>query len=987
MHSQKTMRSGAASNRLIEELETKIRLLERKRLEDRDLRQNLDHAEQEREQYKSIIEKLQNKYRPQQQEVAELKKQLGEWEKKGVDLENLQAEHDSQLEMITLDREMAEEMAQACKAELEALRAHCEEADLELEILREENSELGKEMTPEERESAGYAQLQHSNERLRDALLALRDRSVDEKEELNGKIEALEEQLCDFDQLKARHEENREKLFRSEADTEDLRQQLEVALQAEEMIEGLTERNGKLESTVDNLKAAIEDLENLRELNDELEVNHVKAEKQMQEEIDFKESLLYDRDKTLNVLQEMLDDQDHTITQFRALVNQLQADMADAKASQQLSVTEAKDLEGKSRAMLDLNLKLQNSAAKTQVKTIDLELRKLDAQEASEHLSIVQLFLPESFRAERDSVLAMLRFKRIGFKVALIHGFVKDRLASFDATAREDDIFATCEVLYRLTWISSMAQRFIRSIYSCSSHDFAQYEGALYELEPVERAVNGYIDGLRRDELKEATMAQELQRSTAVMAHLGSLHLKDDLASHADDLLMRTECLQSQLESATAALQIARTMIARNSPQSESDDEDEGSVSDTSIILTRLDSLANSARSAKVTAQKSHRVLLEDLHTRSLTLDGSCTKALQDSETIAKDVVEYTTRAGHELQMLFGDEGRSGMVAPVDVASALSRAAMVAFSIPEPEAGPLVTLASRMKELTSVLADWENLLTDLDNTVEFERAPEPWVQRATELKQTKLNTLDTEAELKRTLETLRSRDIAVKEKERELEEQSVKIEMLEARMRDASKRSARIAELESVVHELKEEIRKSKRELEKTRGEVSRQLEAARHEGAQSDGKPQGRSSSKSDDRAASEGVAWELKIRQQKTDALESTVRYLTQENHQLRLPAPDSPLAVQQTLSWLHDDAGAIPTYRSQASSHCALPRDVSKRKAKEILARMLDVATSKESGVRVDLSTLPDNKLAWRPARERGRWKVEKAREEWEALKAWA
>jgi dynactin 1 len=37
-------------------------------------------------------------------------------------------------------------------------------------------------------------------------------------------------------------------------------------------------------------------------------------------------------------------------------------------------------------------------------------------------------------------------------------------------------------------------------------------------------------------------------------------------------------------------------------------------------------------------------------------------------------------------------------------------------------------------------------------------------------------------------------------------------------------------------------------------------------------------------------------------------------------------------------------------------------------------------------IDLSKMPENKLAWRPAKESSRWKVEKRKEEWEMWKDW-
>ncbi|KAI7100706.1 hypothetical protein KC352_g37952, partial [Hortaea werneckii] len=485
------------------------------------------------------------------------------------------------------------------------------------------------------------------------------------------------------------YDETREKLLRSEADTNDLRQQLEAALESEEMIEELTERNGRLEAHLGQLRTTIEELEDLRELNDELEVNHIEQEKQLQEEIDFKDSILLDRERTAKQQQEALDEADYTITRYRGLVSQMQKDIADMQASKQLSETEAADLNSKSRAMLDLNMKLQTSASKTQVKTLDLELRKLEAQEAGEHLAIVQLFLPEAFHAERDSVLALLRFKRIGFKAGLVQSFIKERVESFGTRGQDEDVFAACDVADKLTWIAGMSERFVTSICGCSVEDFAKYEGALYELEPVERALNAYIDGLRREDVREKDWAEELQRSIAVMSHLAEVHVKDDLPSQADALMMRTNCVQGLLESAASALGLMKGMVAKNvsADENEDSDDDEGSASDLAIILNRAEALMSHSRNAKVMAGKTHRALM-DLLQRSLTLDTSHTEAFDSVEGATEAIAKYTRQAGEALQELFGEEGRNEPFTTDEVASALSRTATSTFSLPSSEAGP-----------------------------------------------------------------------------------------------------------------------------------------------------------------------------------------------------------------------------------------------------------------------------------------------------------
>lgn len=1010
LHSQRTVRSSAQSARQIEELEAKIRQLERKRQEDRELKKSLDKVQEDRDRYQGIIEKLQKKYQPQQQEIAELKKQLTEAESKGQSVEELQAEHESIMEMALLDKEMAEEMAEGLKAELDALRANQEELELEVEVLREENTEFSKEMSPEERTSAGWLQMEKENDRLRDALLRLRDLTQDREGELKEQVQELEAQVKEFEAFRKQFDDAKEKLLTSEATADDLRQQLEAALGAEEMIEELTERNMSMQEKLDDLRVTIEDLENLRELNDELEINHIEVEKQLSDEIDFKDSLIFDRERTAKQQQEALDDADYTINRFRELVTQLQSDLQDMQASKQISDTEAADLSTKSRAMLDLNLKLQTSAAKTQVKTIDLELRRLDAQEASEHLGIVQLFLPDAFQAERDSVLALLRFKRIGFKANLVQGFIRERIASFGARGLDESVFAACDVMDKLTWVSAMADRFVNAVCTCSVEEFASYEGALYELEPVERALNSYIDALRRDDLRERDMADELQRSVAVMDHLASLHVKDhDIAGHADSLLMRTLCLQGQLESTASALGVAKTLVENKLRFSQEDDdgdddeeseEDDEGIAAAKQIIGRIESLISQARSAKVTAGKTHRAL-SDLQARSLTLEPSCTDSFEGTESLATQISTFGRQVGDALQMLFGEEGRVEPFTPHEVASTISRAATTVFALGGPEAGPFTALAERMRNLADALTEISSLPTDLDNTVEFERAPAPWVARAEQLKLTKLTSIDTEAELSRARETLKEREVELKERDTELEEQSVQIEMLEAKMRNASKRSAEIAKLEHDMHEARDAEQRAKAELAQARKEAELAIERARSESSRLASEQQrggkhlsygagGHHQPLLDSHAMGSGVQLTLDRQEHQITSLRGAVRYLQTENTRLKIPPPStaaSSSSSPSSLAWLHQ-----PLIQPKTAKYKR--QEALRKEGKDVLARLLLLGTSDSSssssssprpGV-VDLTLLPENKLAWRPAKESSRWKVESAREEWEAWRAW-
>ena len=414
--------------------------------------------------------------------------------------------------MATLDKEMAEEFADSMKLELQTLRQKHEELELEAEILREENQELGKEISPSEKTSQGWLQLERSNERYREALMRLRDVTQEQEADLRDRIASLEHDLQDFTKTKEEGASANERLAEADALAEDLRQQLDAALGGEDMIEELTEKNLALNERIDELRLNIEDLEALKELNDELELNHTENEKQLQDEIEYNESLLADESRKLAVQDGTIQDLEYTVSRFRDLVTTLQSDLEEMRSSQQITEAQASELSVKSRAIMDMNLKLQTSALKTQIKAIDLELGKMQASESAEHLAIVQNFLPEAFHSERDSIQALLRFRRIGSKARMLHGIIKERISNPSTSGQDEDIFLCFDISDKLTWVSSTCDRFINTVVTCDPGTFKRLGAASYELEPVERGMNVWIDGLKQDELKAVQYATELPR-------------------------------------------------------------------------------------------------------------------------------------------------------------------------------------------------------------------------------------------------------------------------------------------------------------------------------------------------------------------------------------------------------------------------------------------------------------------------------------------
>lgn len=191
------------------------------------------------------------------------------------------------LEMMTLDKEVAEERAENLQQEVNVLKDKIEEISVDLDVLKKEADIInrvpdrdGDEKTPLE-----VIQLERHNERLKEALMRLRDATTARENELVDRIKDLEKDTYELEEVKMQYDKIRDKLEMAEFTIEDLKQRLDDALGAEDLVEQLTEKNLSLTEKLDEIRMVNDDLEALKELADELEENHMETEKQLQAEI------------------------------------------------------------------------------------------------------------------------------------------------------------------------------------------------------------------------------------------------------------------------------------------------------------------------------------------------------------------------------------------------------------------------------------------------------------------------------------------------------------------------------------------------------------------------------------------------------------------------------------------------------------------------------------------------------------------------------
>lgn len=190
--------------RELEDLKAKLRILETKRIEDRRRIREYEATKEAEGAFEKHKEKLQAKMASMLDEIKQLRATLKETEAQLSELQNSAGENAEMLEMATLDREMAEERCEVLQLELDSLKERQEELVVENEYLKSENEEFirGAGVGEGGERTAGSLQLERQNERLKEALVRLRDITGQRETELKSEIATLTEEIDQLNTIK-----------------------------------------------------------------------------------------------------------------------------------------------------------------------------------------------------------------------------------------------------------------------------------------------------------------------------------------------------------------------------------------------------------------------------------------------------------------------------------------------------------------------------------------------------------------------------------------------------------------------------------------------------------------------------------------------------------------------------------------------------------------------------------------------------------------
>uniref|UniRef100_A0A8C1F9I0 Dynactin subunit 1 n=1 Tax=Cyprinus carpio carpio TaxID=630221 RepID=A0A8C1F9I0_CYPCA len=534
----------------VKDLEEKLETLKMKRTEDKAKLKELEKHKIQLEQLQEWKSKMQEQQNELQKQLKEAKREAKEaLEAKDHYMEEMADTADA-IEMATLDKEMAEERAESLQLEADALKERVEELTMDLEILKHEIEEKGSDGAAS---SYHVKQLEEQNARLKEALVRMRDLSASEKQEHAKQQKLMEEKNFELDALRCQKEKLQEEMKMSEKMIDELKEQVDVALGAEEMVEMLTDRNLDLEEKVRELRETVTDLEAINEMNDELQENARETELELREQLDLSAAGVREVEKRVEAAQETVADYQQTIQKYRELTAHLQEVNRELMSQQEASTEQQQQ----SAEIFDFKIKFVET--KAYAKAIEMELRKMEVAQANRQVSLLISFMPDSFLkhgGDHDCILALLLIPRLVCKAELISKQAQEKFELTETCSQKagmrgavgEQLSFAAGLIYSLTLLQATLHKYEHALSQCSV-DVYKRVGSLYsEMSVHERSLDFLIDLLYKDLLDEMVNVQPLTKAIKYYQHLYSIHLAEQPEDCTMQLADHIKFTQSALD-------------------------------------------------------------------------------------------------------------------------------------------------------------------------------------------------------------------------------------------------------------------------------------------------------------------------------------------------------------------------------------------------------------------------------------------------------
>ncbi|XP_015111806.1 dynactin subunit 1 isoform X2 [Diachasma alloeum] len=557
----------------VSDLTEKVETLRVKRMQDKERMKDFEKTKLQFEQLLEFKSKVMESQASLQRELQRARQEAREAQHAKNVYQEEMADLSETVEMATLDKEMAEEKAETLQIELEQLKEKLEEKTLDLEILRTEMSERsGGAVSSGAPSSFEVKQLEQQNTRLRDTLVKMRDLSAHEKHEFQKLQKDLDQKKSEILELGRTKEKLSARVEEMEHQIADLQEQVDAALGAEEMVEMLGERKMALEERVAQLEEAVSDLEQLQDMSDQLAESSKELELELREELDMALAASRDAQRHKDAALETLADREMTITKFRELTNQLQEQCLQLQ--NRVQSTESSQSGGTEQQLAEiLDFQKTFAESRAQTKAVDLELRRLDADEARNHVKYLLSFMPPAFLTrgnDHDAIMTLLLIPRMIQKTEIIISQVRDKYSAIDKVDKSGLLkgHSVAQYAFRsrlcghMYALQTSLGSFESSLNVCSPEILLKVGAAYPEMAAQEKSLDFLIQLAKKDQLDENVPTDGIEKCCTYFSNMYPVMFGEStLANQARMVINGTRTLGSLCNAIVTEATSVKTLL------------------------------------------------------------------------------------------------------------------------------------------------------------------------------------------------------------------------------------------------------------------------------------------------------------------------------------------------------------------------------------------------------------------------------------------
>ncbi|KAK7183816.1 hypothetical protein DPSP01_004440 [Paraphaeosphaeria sporulosa] len=768
----------------------------------------------ENERYKeAIFPKLNEKVQKYGNENASIKEEIALLKAENDKLEKALQERDTIVELATIDREMAEEQKEQLEAELENERAVIEELRLELEIKQEEASFIDDDMPEDEKQLAMLRQAQNERDRYREGIVKLRDMTREQIKELEARNRELEAQVAHTETIEADYAAAKDEIVTLQGYVSDLRERVDTNNEMEEMNEELIDKIATLEDSISRLRLERKELSTMVEVSNETVNDYAEHADDLEAELETRDAQLADVSRERDAVEKDNAELQDRLSKYQTVAMELQSQVQELRADKATTEEEVKDVTGRFNEVMELQRRLRTAGVKDTNRQIDTSLQHLAAKEAQEQRDMIRHYLTESAYADFNgsSVQAYFRAKSISFKANLTASVIRtsttDQFGGEKGPEQVLDALMRHDVVGHFDYIHTYTEQIWTAMASCTLDEFVKAGHLFQDFESVVRTVEGCMSSLKRDELN---LKDSLESARGSYNVLGAMYRSNTYLSNArpdSTIILHVSVIRASLERIRSVFDALKTFVSRVEPVYENveDHVDLGAFTEPAQTTTETLNVVTKFSAALKALQKDSLYPslpdgIEALVSMNESLDRFANKAQDNAVAFIRNVLSKLAKE---------PEGVDATMMTAELDTLFKK-------------NLLHELHSSVSDAKSRIGQWNEYASILNNCLEVQLQPAPWVVKAQQIEAEKKQSIESEKKLQLISTELHAALLQVRERQETIDTKELEIEHLKARAQEAAVKAGTIETLQADLDKARSERETYRSEAETLQAQIAR---------------------------------------------------------------------------------------------------------------------------------------------------------------------